>query len=463
MMKSFVLTDHDALLSGHRLRRTALGVVLAVIANASPVLSAPPAQGMTTRTLANGLQVVLVEDHWHPLVALEVCYRVGARNDPSGKQGLAHLLEHLTFHSPGSPHAEEVTPTERLVRTGATTNHDTTCYSARLLRADFEKALTAEAARMATLQVRAKDLEREQAIVMKERRQLVEGDTWRNLLEEVDSVAFRVHPYRFPTSGWPETLAQISLDDVRTHFAAYYSPANAVLVAVGDFRSQDLLASIEATFGQIPARPLPASPALVEPGQKGERRILLAPQAAPRIVAAYHVPAFGNSENATLEVISALLAGSEQTRLPTLLYPHQLAADVGVEYSPFTRDPGLFYLKVAFGRRVDFRLTGEALDDALWHLQEDGPQPGELEEAKKRLLLNWYLEQSTQTEAARLAQYDILAALPQAQRYPDNIRAVTAADVQRIARSYFSPQNRVVGITGAAHQEGRHRHKGAAR
>lgn len=143
-----------------------------------------------------------------------------------------------------------------------------------------------------------------------------------------------MHPYRFPTAGWPETLAQISLDDVRTHFAAYYSPANAVLVAVGDFRSQDLLALIEATFGQIPARPLPASPALVEPGQKGERRLLLAPQAAPRIVAAYHVPAFGNSENATLEVISALLAGSEQTRLPALLYPHQLAADVGVEYSP---------------------------------------------------------------------------------------------------------------------------------
>jgi predicted Zn-dependent peptidase len=109
---------------------------------------------------------------------------------------------------------------------------------------------------------------------------------------------------------------------------------------------------------------------------------------------------------------------------------------------------------------VDFRLTGEAVDDVLWHLREDGLRPGELEGAKKRLLLDSYLADKLSARAVRLAQYATFAALPQARRYPDDIQAVTAADVQRVVRFYFSPENRVVGITGVAHQEGVRHHKG---
>jgi len=436
-----------------RLWKTALMAVLAVVGSAGPVLSAPTAPEVTEHTLTNGLKVILAEDHWHPLAALEVCYRVGVRNDPYGKQGLAHLLEHLTYRSVGLPPAEGVTPTERPGRARATTDHDTTCYSSQLVRAELARALTVEAARMATLQIGADDLAHEKAIVRKERRQLVEGDTWRNLLEEVDSVAFRLHPYRFPTVGWPETLAQIYMDDVQRHFAAYYSPANAVLVAVGDFDSRDLLAHIESTFGKTPARALPLPSLYREPAQDGERRLLVAPQAAPRLVYAYHVPAFGSQDNTALALLSTLLSGDEDARLPAVLYAHQLADAVGIEYSSLNRDPGLFYIKVALASPVNFRLTGEAVDDVLWHLREEGPQPAELERAKKQRLIDWYLDQSTRAQAARLAQYTTLSALPQAQRYPEDIRAVTAADTQRVVSRYFAPTNRVVGITGIAHQQ----------
>ncbi len=435
-------------------------VALVIAMSAGRALSASPVEGLTQQTLATGLTVVLVEDHWHPIAALEVCYRIGSRSDPYGKQGLAHLLEHLTFPSPAFRHEGDTKPTALLGRAGATTNHDTTCYSQRLLSAEIERALAVEAERMATLRVGPEDLEREKVIVIKERRQLVEGDTWRNVLEEVDSAAFRLHPYRFPTSGWPETLEHITLADVQRHFAAYYSPANAVLVAVGDFHSQELLAFIEAHFGKIPARPLSAPSAVVEPAQGGERRILFAPLAAPRLVSVYHVPAFGSQDHAALTILSAVLAGGENTRLPALLYPPHLAEDVGIEYSPLNRDPGLFYIKVALGSRVDFRLTGEAIDDVLWHLREDGLHSGELTQAKKHLLLDFFLEQSSiGARAGRLAQYGVLSALPQAQRYTDDIRAVTEADVRRVVSAYFSPENRVAGITGVAHQEGERRHK----
>lgn len=380
-------TDRDLHFSRWQFWKILLGGILTVLGGAGTVL-ATAEKGLQERTLANGLKVVLIEDHWHPLAALEVCYRVGARYDPVGKQGLAHLLEHLTYRSLGLPH-EETQSGNVPVRASATTNQDTTCYGSRLLRPQLEQALAVEAARMATLQISTKDLEQEKTIVSKERRQLVEGDTWRNLLEEVDSVAFRVHPYRFPTTGWPETLAQITLDDVQRHFAAYYSPANAVLVAVGDFDSQDLLARIESTFGKIPARALSAPSVSVEPAPGGERRLLFAPQGAPRIAYAYHVPAFGSPDNATLTVLSTLLAGGDQARPSAFLYEHRLADAVGIEYTSLNRDPGLFYIKVALGSPANFRLTGEAIDDVLWHLREEGPQPDELDQAKKQLLIAW--------------------------------------------------------------------------
>src|SRR5581483_2227287 len=416
MMISYsLLTSCVVLFAGSRGRSTAFGVALAVLGSVGPVFAAPAPEGMRVHTLGNGLQVVLVEDYWHPLAALEVCYRAGSRYDPSGKQGLAHLLEHLTFRSLGFPPGEEARPEKTAGRAQATTTHDTTCYSHQLVRAQIKGALATEAARMARLQVHVEDLAHEKAIVARERGQLVEGDTWRNLLEEVDSLAFRLHPYRFPASGWPETLQQITLDDVRRHFTAYYAPANAVLVVVGDFHSPELLAVIETTFGRLPARPLPPPSVFVDPVPGGGRRLLLAPQATPRMVAAYHVPAFGSPENAALEVVSALLSGEASARLPALLYGHHLAEAVGVEYSPFDQDPGLLYVKVALGPRVNFRLTGEAVDDVLWHLREDGLQPGELERAKKRLLLDFYLNRSLGVRAQRLAQYSVLGALAHAQ------------------------------------------------
>ncbi|MGE0681316.1 MAG: M16 family metallopeptidase [Candidatus Binatia bacterium] len=417
--------------------------------------------GVTKHTLDNGLTVIVVEDHWHPLVALEVCYRVGARNDPPGKQGLSHVLEHLTFHGRGTSHAEGTAVAERNGRAYATTDHDTTCYSSSIVRDELEATLAGEAERMSTLQASAEDLAHEKTIVAGERQQLVEGDTWRNLLEEVDNAAYRLHPYRFPTSGWPETLAQITLDDVRAQFTMYYTPTNAVLVAVGDVRRQELLAMIQEFFAAIPARERPMSTRFVEPAQGGDRRLLLAPRAVPRLVAAYHTPPFSNPDRAALEVLTALLAGSDHARLPALLYTHDLAEDVGIEYNPLSHDPGLFYIKAALGPRIDFQLTGEAVDDVLWHLREDGLRAGELEEAKKHLFLNFYLERSLSTRATRLAHYALLEALPQGQCYVDEIQAVTAGDVQRVVDRYFSPRNRVLAVTGMAHQEQEREQTGA--
>ncbi len=437
-------------------------IVMFAVLVANGTVNAALDRGMTEHTLDNGLTVVVVEDHWHPLVALEVCYRVGSRNDPLGKQGLSHLLEHLTFRRHGASQTEGADGAEGSGRAHATTNHDTTCYRSRLRRAELQDALAGEAARMTTFNVDADDLTHEKTIITKERRQLVEGDTWRNFLEEVDDAAYRLHPYRFPTSGWPETLAQLSLDDVHAQFTTYYTPSNAVIVLVGDVQHQELLPLIQKFFGAVPVRVRPTPIRFAEPAQDGERRLLVAPHAAPRLIAAYHTPPFNNHDRPALEVVTAVLAGSDTARLPARLYADDHAQDVGVEYNPLSHDAGLFYIKVALGPRVDFQLTREAVDDALWHLREAGLSPGELDNAKKRLLLDFYREQGPSARASRLAQYALLGLLPQAQSYTEEIDAVTPADVQRVINRYFSPRNRVVAVTGMAHQARERKQTGAA-
>ena len=339
-MKQRVKSGVRALHRGRVGKTVIVGLLTVLLASES--VSAALGKGMTAHTLDNGLTVVIVEDHWHPLVAVEVCYRVGSRNDPLGKQGLSHLLEHLTFRRRSVPQTEDTTGAVRDGHAHATTNHDTTCYSSRLKRAELQDALAGEAARMTTLHVDADDLTHEKTIVTKERCQLVEGDTWRHLLEDVDDAAYRLHPYRFPTSGWPETLAWISLDDVRAHFTTYYTPGNAVLVLVGDVQRQELLPLIQKFFGAVSARVRPTPPRFAEPAQDGERQLIVAPHAAPRLVAAYHTPPFYHHDRPALEVVTVLLAGSDTARLPASLYVHDLAEDVGVEYNPLSHDSGLF-------------------------------------------------------------------------------------------------------------------------
>jgi predicted Zn-dependent peptidase len=178
-------------------------------------------------------------------------------------------------------------------------------------------------------------------------------------------------------------------------------------------------------------------------------------------VAAYHTPPFYHRDRSALEVVTVLLAGSDTARLPASLYVHDLAEDVGVEYNPLSHDSGLFYIKVALGVRIDFRRTREAVDDALWRLREDGLAPGELNNAKKRLVLDFYCEQGPSARASQLAQYALLGALPQARRYTDEIQAVTNADVQWVIDRYFSARHRVVALTGRAHQTRERTHTGA--
>ena len=415
------------------------------------------AEGVTGHALRNGLTVVIEENHWHPIAALVVCYRLGSRDDPYGKQGLSHLLEHLTFRTTDGDEAvagDQRAPGARTGHGSGTTGRDSTCFRHLVLRERVGEVLRREANRMRAIDIGEEDLEREREIVLRERRERGEGDTWQGLLEEVNATAFRLHPYRFPVSGWPETLRRVTLADVRRHFERFYAPANAILVLVGDIDRERALSLVDEEFGTIGRRePPPRRQPIPEPPPRGERRVSVAPHGLPRLVFAYHVPGFGR-EDPPLEVLSALLAGAGPSLVGHLLYP-ELAEYVEVQHSRFRHEPGLFYIKAGLGAAGGFERTAKAIDRALLALRTNGPKPEDLALAKKRLILADQLGRSPADRAAELAHYAMLSVPARAGTYSAEIASVGEEDVRRVLRSYFVPENRVVGLTGTARARGR--------
>ena len=419
----------------------------------------PPVEigGDVTRyRLANGLTAILVEDHWHPMVALEVCYRVGARSDPYGKQGLSHLLEHLTFASPSGTRGTGREATTFAAKAHATTERDSTCYGYTLPQQQLNDALSLEAKRMSVFEASDADLEREKTVVDREHGELVEGDTWRSLLLETDLAAFRLHPYRFPVQGWTETRAQIELSDLRRHFDAFYSPSNATVVVVGDFQRDEVLHALDRLYRPLPQREGAWEAVPIEPTTSGERRVIVSPRGRPRIVFAYRVPALSSGDGTVLRVLAALLVGVDDAIMADALYGEAAAEDLGIEYERPSRDADLFYLKVVPPHRnPDFARIIWLVDDVFEDINEHGPGPDSLEQAKKHLLVDRYVDQSISSRATTLARRETLGSDALTDRFIDEVRAVGVADVQRVVRRYFSPENRIVGISGSDHDSRR--------
>jgi zinc protease len=221
--------------------------------------------------LKNGLKVIWIEDRRAPVVTFQVWYRAGARHDPWGRSGLAHVLEHMMFKGTEKIGADEFTRTirENGGQYNAFTSYDFSGYFETLSSDRVRIAIELEADRMRNLVLREEDFQTERLVVMEERRLRVENDPQAVLREQVDAVAFLTQPYSRPVIGWMEDLARISMEDVRLFYERYYHPANAFLVVVGDFEKETLLQELEKSFGAIPAGVKPEHHRFQDPAPGG--------------------------------------------------------------------------------------------------------------------------------------------------------------------------------------------------
>lgn len=400
-------------------------------------------------TLSNGLELIMLEDHKAPVAVLQIWYRVGSRNESPGYTGLSHLLEHMMFRGTKKVGPEEYT---KIVQrnggqTNAFTTQDYTTYFATIASDRLDVVVGLEADRMTNLMITKALYEPERKVVMEERRLRVDNSPIGALIEQLSATAYLAHPYRYPTIGWMSDIRQSTVADLERHYHTYYKPNNAFLVAVGDFDSAELIATVEADFGKIEASSLPPVVRSIEPIQQGERRVELHREAElPFVGVAYHVPNLNSRDGAALEVLAQVLAGGESTRLyHELVYERRLARQAAARYEYTSIDPGLF---VAYAQPFPGRSATEvekALIRQIDALKQEPPTAKELEKARNAIEAGFvFAQDSLFYQGLLLGEYEVAGDWRRLDDYLPAIRAVTAEDVTRVARVYFSEDQRTV-------------------
>jgi zinc protease len=427
------------------------GIPLLLVVSLLISSGARAADRVVAATLDNGLRVLLIEDSRSPIVSFQVWYRVGSRNEHRGATGIAHFLEHLMFKGTPSHGPKQFA---RLVeenggQDNAFTSQDVTSYYVDIAADKLDLVIDLEADRMQNLLLDPKEINSEREVVIEERRTRTEDDPGGFLGEEVSSIAFKAHPYGAPIIGWMDDIKRITPEEIRAFYKMYYVPNNAIVVAVGAFRADDALEKIKRRFGRIPRGNAPPPMLAVEPAPNGERRVIVKKQAElPIVYMAWHVPNYRSDDGIALEVLSTILSGGRASRLyRDLVYQRQLALEAGGDNSYFSIDPSLFWFwATPMPGQTPEKLEAE-LSAHMERLKTEPVTDEELARAKNQIEAAFvYQEDSIHQRASLLARFELAGGYAMKDSFLAKIRAVTPADLMRVARTWFDPDKKSVGV-----------------
>jgi len=433
-------------MKGHALR--AVAVLLAAAGTIGAVR--PPKLEYKLTTLPNGLTVVLEEDHSTPIVHLQLWYHVGSKNEKPGRTGFAHLFEHLMFKGSKNVSAEAHTSMVASVggQSNAYTTDDETVFWETVPAQYLPMILWLEADRMATLKVDKDTFTNEREVVKEERRMRVDNQPYGRLNEIIYDQAFTVHPYKHATIGSMKDLEAASVEDVRDFYRTYYVPSNATLALVGDFDSAQAMELITRYLGRVPKaerevpRDIPK-----EPPQTREKRVTLQqPWPLPAVVVAYHITNDGNPDSYPLHIAAKLLSDGQTSRIyQKLVYEKQLAV-AAFGSANLIEDPNLFYAVAIVQPGKSPQEVTDALIAELDRLKNEPISEHELQRTKNQFARDYILgRESNQQKAQTLAHALVIHNdIKTADGEFDIFQNITTADVQRVARTYFTPENRMV-------------------
>jgi zinc protease len=409
--------------------------------------------------LSNGLTVVIQEAHAAPVAAFWVWYRVGSRNERPGLTGVSHWVEHMLFKgTPAHPPGMLTRLVDRLGgRWNAFTWKDYTAYFELLPAAHIDVAVRLEADRMQNTIFDDQVVASERTVIISEREGAENFPSY-SLYEEVEALAFKLHPYRQPVIGWKSDLRLITRDDLYRHYRAYYHPANAIIVAVGDFDAAHMAEVVASAFDPVPARESSSDARVEEPPQEGERRTVLRRPggATAYFLQAFHTPAAAHPDVPALMVLSGVLAGfrllpfdggtgGRSSRLYRALVDGGLATDIDVGFRP-SIDPALLHISATVRTGIDVAAVEKAVDQELMRLHHEPVEPVELDRVKRQAKAQIvYLRDGVFRRALALGvsavvdRPEALSSLAQA------VDRITVDDVTQVARTYLVERNRTVG------------------
>ncbi|MDQ2686688.1 MAG: insulinase family protein [Armatimonadota bacterium] len=408
-------------------------------------------QQVTETHLANGLTILTKEVHAAPVVYNSVWYKVGSRNETSGRTGLSHILEHMMFKGTHDlpPGAIDHLFQSNGGQINASTGEDRTEYHELVAADRLELAVRVEADRMENSLFDPTELKHEMTVVRSE----LEGDSndpgFQLYSFAFLPAAFTAHPYHWPTIGWTSDVEAVANNRnvIYQYYKDHYMPNNAVVVMVGDFDTKKAVALCQKYYGVYPAGKLAAHHITSEPPQRGERRVVLRrPGTIGEVLIGYHEPGTGTKAHYVMDVISQILSGGRSARL------YQSMVETGIVESASAgdgdhKDPYLFVMDASVRSGVTNEAAEKALEGEISKLQDTPVTADELARAVRQIEAAFVFQNDSVSEqAGQLGDYAVIKSYKYLDTYLAQIHQVTAADIQRVAKQYFTPEDRTVAL-----------------
>ncbi len=451
--------------------------------------------------LKNGLKVLMLERHKSPTISLRIVYKVGSVNERPGITGVSHLFEHMMFKGTKLFGTKDWSVEEPLLKRedelvaaieeekgkgeladqgrlkgleteleevrkklkdvavkdelwsiylshgasglNAATGEDATFYYCDLPANKLELWALLESDRMKNMVLR--EFYSEKDVVMEERRLRTETSPFGLLFEQLKAATFTAHPYGWPVIGWMSDIKGLTKEETKEYFTRYYAPNNAVIIAVGDFQTQEFIKLVEKYFADIPSQPPIPEVETVEPEQRGERRVYVEYEANPNVAIAYHKPQVTHPDQYVLEVIDSLLTSGRTARLYKSLIEEKRIAVMARAYAGASKYPDTFFIFVTPRYPHTAEEVEQAVYDELEKLKKEPPSEWELEKIKNQMEADFIRGlDSNNGLADEIGHYEAIAGWQYINTELEKIKAITAEDVMRVARKYFTKTNRTV-------------------
>jgi zinc protease len=430
--------------------------ILCACAPAWPLQAHAQTNAVSYFTLPNGLELVVVPDRRTPVVTHMIWYRVGSADEPPGKSGIAHFLEHLMFKGTAKNPAGRFSQT--LITIGgqenAFTSTDYTGYFQRVAREHLATLMEFEADRMTGLVLTDANVLPERNVILEERNQRTDNDPGARLGEQVSAALYLNHPYGKPIIGWRHEMETLDREDALAFYRRFYTPNNAIVVVAGDVVAEDVKAIAERTYGRIERRAAaPARRRPQEPPPAAARQVTLgdARVVQPSLQRTYLVPSYATAkgdEADALDVLAYILGGGSNSRLyRALVIERGVATSTGAWYQGTALDLTRFGVFAAPRQGVTLEQLEQATDDVIGDIVANGVTAEELARVKGRMVADYVYAQDNQSTLARLYGAALTTGLTieDVRARPERLRAVTPDAVRAVARQYLDKRRSVTG------------------
>ncbi len=404
-------------------------------------------------TLDNGLQIVVVENHRVPVITHMVWYRVGAADEPRGKSGIAHFLEHLMFKGQtneqlGDFGAGEFSKTVRALggQDNAFTSQDYTAYYQSIASEHLEKVMTMEAGRMRGMNPPEEDVISENKVIQEERRQRTDNDPRAQMGEQLKEALFPNHPYSIPVIGWMHEIEGLTWDDAKAFYDIYYAPNNAIVIVSGDVDADNVLEIAKRTYGlakpeEIPARERTKSPPFIASTSVTLTHDVVKEPMFQRI---YRTPSYRENaeESLAMQILEEIMGGGPTSRLyRSLVVDKKLATNVSLSYSSAAWDNSTLSISAISTSKDNLDATAMAVDAELRALIKDGIRDEELSDAVTRLQADAIYALDSVSGPAMILGYNLVtgSSLNDIEFWPYKIKQISTEQINAVAAKYLNP------------------------